>query len=231
MLYMGGKGRIGKHIAKTILDYTDRRDHYYEICLGGGSSFAHLAQHFEHVHAGDVHEDLMLMWQAAAKGWIPPSSVSEEEYRNIRHTEPSALRGFIGFGCSFGGKWWGGFARSKQNGNDYYAKHASKSVIEIGALMHSRSAELRIASFLDWAPESNAVVYADPPYRSTTAYKNKFDSDCFWLTMTEWATRGVRVFVSEYAAPSNWKSIWSKDQRRKVSGGTGSMTTEHLFTT
>jgi DNA adenine methylase len=207
---------------------THRRNHYYEICLGGGKSIIHLAPHFKHVHAGDVHEDLMLMWQAAANGWIPPSMVSEEEYQRIRREPASALRGFAGFGCSFGGKWWGGYARNKTRRN--YAQSASKQVQTIASLMKSCDVELRIASFQDWKPEPDSVVYADPPYRGTTAYHNKFNSDFFWKTMEEWSRQGVQVFVSEYTAPPHWKSIWTMNKRRTVSGGTGSMTTEHLFT-
>lgn len=229
MQYMGGKHRIGKHIAKAILAYTNKREHYYEVCLGGGKSIVHLAPHFRHVHAGDVHEDLMLMWKEAANGWVPPSSITEDDYRRLRRESPSALRGFVGFGCSFGGKWWGGFARNKERRN--YAEAASKSVQSIGSLLKSCNVDLRIASFHDWIPEQNAVVYADPPYFGTTKYSVPFDHELFWKTMNEWSNRGVSVFVSEYVAPSNWKSIWTMNKRRTVSGGTGSMTTEHLFTT
>ena len=28
--------------------------------------------------------------------------------------ENPALTGFVGFGCSFGGKWWGGYAKDKR---------------------------------------------------------------------------------------------------------------------
>jgi hypothetical protein len=47
--------------------------------------------------------------------------------------------------------------------------------------------------------------------------------------MDHWTDIGAHVFVSEYTAPPGWNPIWTKEQRRKVSGGTGDMTCEHLF--
>jgi DNA adenine methylase len=233
VLYLGGKGRLGPTIAKVILKATSERGVYFEPFLGGGSAFKHIAPHFGSVHVGDVHEDLVLMWRAAAEGWTPPSVVSELEYQKIRREPASALRGFIGFGCSFGGKWWGGYARSRCNGDDYYARHAYNSVNEIARLLPPHvEGTLRHRSFEDWTPfiTTSAVVYADPPYARTTGYKAKFDSSVFWSVMRNWSDMGARVFVSEYEAPAGWSSIWSKEQRRKVSGGTGEMTKEHIFT-
>ena len=232
MLYMGGKGRIGRELAGVILASSSSRDVYLEPFMGGGSTWKHLAPYFSTAYAGDVHEDLMLMWKAAAEGWTPPSIVNEEKYQAVRkQRSPSALRGFVGFGCSFGGKWWGGYARSAANGNDYYARHAAKSVIEIAALCPpNRPGELRHCSFREWTPAPGWVIYADPPYANTTKYKDNFNTMAFWNKMQDWVCLyGADVFVSEYAAPKGWQAIFEKQQPRKVSGGTGQMTTEKLF--
>lgn len=235
MLYLGGKGRLGKIIAGIILKQSTRRAHYVEPFLGGGNAFRHLAPHFNSVCTGDVHVDLMLMWQAAASGWVPPRAVSEPEYAAAKLAPSSALRGFIGFGCSYGGKWWGGYARNKVVGMkershpDYYARLASSDVCEIGSLL--TDATVRLGSYETWASSitSESVVYADPPYAGTTKYKGDFNHGAFWREMDRWYALGAEVFVSEYVAPSGWRAIWSKDQMRKVSGGSGDMTTEKLF--
>ena len=233
MLYMGGKGRLGRPLADVILASTTKRETYIEPFLGGGNLFKHLGSKFDTVHVGDVHEELMLMWCAAAGDWAPPDTVSEAEYKAVRASPASPLRGFVGFGCSFGGKWWGGYARSKCNGNDYYARHASKSVNEIARLLPPHvPGTLRRASYEEWTPlvTRETVVYADPPYANTTKYKGAFDHGEFWRRMGHWTDIGASVFVSEYNAPIGWSPIWTKEQRRKVSGGTGEMTCEHLFT-
>jgi len=236
MLYLGGKGRCGKAITEVILSTTPRRETLVEPFLGGGSVARHLAPHFASVLAGDTHEDLMLMWQAAAAGWVGPRSVTETEYAAARNMAPCALRAFIGFGCSYGGKWWGGYARPRgdrpcRTHPDYYARLASEDVASLGAIL-SR-ARLERTTYETWERDidERCVVYADPPYANTTGYKSdrEFDHAAFWITMQRWHDRGAHVFVSEYHAPDGWCSIWTKDQRRKVSGGTGDMTREHLF--
>lgn len=57
--------------------------------------------------ANDKHKYLISMWEAMQNGWIPPDTCTEEEYNHIRDNlnENEALSGFIGFACSFGGKW------------------------------------------------------------------------------------------------------------------------------
>jgi DNA adenine methylase len=236
MLYLGGKGRTGRAIAAAILANTPRRGHLLEPFVGGGNTFKHLAPHFSSLSVGDIHVDLMLMWEAAACGWKPPTSVTEHEYAEARKAPPSALRSFIGFGSSYGGKWWGGYARNKVVGMnershpDYYVRLASKDVVTIGALM--TRADRRHGAYKIWSQciTTSTIVYADPPYANTTTYRvEDFDHDDFWRTMGWWGDMGAHVFVSEYNAPAGWRPIWSKDQRRKVSGGTGQGTTERLF--
>lgn len=74
MRYLGGKARIGKRIAEQILRVVppEHRCEYLEPFLGGANAFEHIAPHFEKTYVGDVHEDLILVWQAAARGWEPP---------------------------------------------------------------------------------------------------------------------------------------------------------------
>lgn len=233
MLYLGGKGRTKKAIRDVILERAETRVNLLEPFIGGGSSFEALAPHFERLAAGDSHEDLMLMWTAVAAGWEPPVKVTEAEYAEQRRSAPSALRGFVGFGCSYGGKWWGGYARNKYTDGgvrshpDYYASLAARSVLRIAPLL--TRADLRRASFEEWDPVPGTVVYADPEYAGTTRYKVAFDSAHFWNVMAKWRARGCQVFVSEYAAPPGWTSIWRHEQRRKVSGGTGANTVEQLW--
>jgi len=231
MLYLGGKGRAGKYIAEAILAHTTnyKEKTYVEPFLGGGNAFKHIAPNFKNAIASDIHPDLMMCWEAVRSGWVPPTSVSEEEYKAQQYAAPSAIRGFVGYGCSFGGKFFGGFARSKQNVGNYYANHASNSLVEISK--HMTNTHLECCSF-DWwndVVDNNCVVYCDPPYANTTGYKNKFNSEYFWQIVNGWCDIGATVFVSEYYSPDGWEPIWEKSIRRKVSGGTGKMTTEKLF--
>ena len=76
---------------------------------------------------------------------------------------------------------------------------------------------------------SNAVVYADPPYKRTncTGYKCDFDHESFekWL-----AEVPFMVVISEYEAPSGCKEVASiKKQSSMGTGNKGGTETEKLF--
>ena len=71
------------------------------------------------------------------------------------------------------------------------------------------------------------VVYCDPPYAGTNGYGREFDHEAFW----QWCrTRDFPVYVSEYRAPEDFISVWSKEKRVLFSSSNLSANTiEHLF--
>ncbi len=107
MRYMGGKSRIAKDIAAIINQYTDGKPFYSLFC---GSCAVETKIHASSIHINDAHPYLMAMWDAALAGRRYPTNVSEDEYRRVKANKDldPALTGFMGFGCSFGGKFWGG---------------------------------------------------------------------------------------------------------------------------
>ena len=60
----------------------------------------------------------------------------------------------------------------------------------------------------------NSVVYCDPPYKGTTGYLSSFDHDRFW----NWVRRQNNpVFVSEYEAPQDIKTIAAFNKKTRLS--------------
>ena len=82
-------------------------------------------------------------------------------------------------------------------------------------------------SYADYAYRDGDVVYCDPPYKNTRGYGILFDSDSFW----GWArTRDFPVYVSEYQAPEDFISIWSKEKRSIINSESPTAPrTEHIF--
>lgn len=226
--YLGGKSKHAKAIAEQILATGKRA--YLEPFLGSAAVAARVVPHMETATLADASEDLMLMWEALATGWEPPTEVSRDLYASLRDAEPSALRGFVGFHCSFGGKWYGGLA---SGGGRNYAAEAARSLKKTSAPI--RRATLVRADYrtLSASVTPGTVVYADPPYAGTTAYGAvaPFDAGAFWQTMGEWAERGASVLVSEYEAPAPWLPVWEKDVPVSVAGGakTRARATERLW--
>lgn len=232
MQYMGGKSKIAKELSAVILANAKSRKYYLEPFIGGGSVFPHLAPHFEWSVAGDAHEDLVLMWNALIfDGWVPPDTITEEQYAELKESDPSALRAFVGFGSSFGGKFFRGYARG--DGGRNYASNAKGSLNrKVKPLTGASIGRFRNWSYADWNPVAGTVVYCDPPYADTTKYATGgFDHTSFWLRAEEWADAGCEVFVSEYTAPDHWTAVWTKIKSVDLGGGGKSFPkTERLFT-
>lgn len=232
MQYLGGKSRAAKHIVSEIVARSDGRTRWVEPFVGGAAVAEAAAGHFTELVLSDAHEDLILMWQSAISGRVFPEDVFESTYRDLRHEPPSALRGFVGFATSFGGKWFGGYARNRSGTN--YAAQGSRVVERAaqrlrGARVVQRPYQLATADI-----DANTVVYCDPPYANTTGYTgvDSFDHTFFWKTCTRWADAGALVFVSEYSCPDSVGScVWERPQtdglRKKGVGKTQSV--EKLF--
>ena len=240
MRYMGGKGRISKKISKVILELTPNRSGtYWEPFLGGGAMASQMGRYFEVANYSDIHPDLILMWQKLNEGWEPPTFVPYDQYQELRYaTEPSAFRGFVGFGGSFGGRWFEGYARGGQNADGTPRNHlgeSARAVTKDIRGMRAKSATVfNRRDALSINPRSGDVVYCDPPYAGTKNYSktDQLDHKEFWATAENWARNGVYVFVSEYDAPAGWECVWEQPLRSSVRVGSEDrhIAVEKLFT-
>lgn len=240
MRYVGGKYRIATRLAPLIdtARIHTRATAYVEPFLGGAATFTLNAPRFRHAIGADVVPDLVAMWTAARDGWVPPADLDEATYAALRDAEPSALRGFAGFGCSFGGKWFGGYARARIVAGktladpDAYNEAASSSARIVRQARGVPAAEYVLADYRDLAIPPGAVVYADPPYAGTTGYgaAGAFDPAEFWHVAQGWAQAGAAVLVSEHAAPAPWVEVWSHALPDFLSGAnTAGARVERLF--
>lgn len=212
MQYMGGKARIARRLVEAILADTDARDVWYEPFVGGGNVMEHAAPHFRRSVGSDSHPDLIMMWQHVTAGGMIPDFVSRETYQELRKSEPSAMRGFAGFGASFGGKWFGGYGVSPRDGE--VCRQSARTVNRQAAVFTKHDVRFRCWEFGKITPPVGAVVYCDPPYAGTTKYSTSdFDYDVFYKTLIDWSTDRA-VYLSEYAVPDYVPAtvIWSREK-------------------
>jgi DNA adenine methylase len=232
MRYPGSKARYVKAISVYVAKNSGGRTEYLEPFLGGANSFSVIAPTFPVARAGEFNEDLALMWQAVSRGWTPPvDGISEAEYQNLRHSEPSALRGYAGTGCSFGGKWFGGYARGGVQSSGEPRNHqaeSSRAIAKQAPALHN--AEVRHCSYTEWNPSANTVVYCDPPYAGTLKYRDDFDHELFWTTARSWSESGALVLVSEQSAPVDWTPVLTFGRRNSTAlADARTVTQEHLY--
>lgn len=216
MRYQGGKSRISKPIAQTIINSSSIN--------GGGSAFVSLfcgscsveskITGFDRMILNDKHKYLIALLQGVQNGYELPESISEEQYKYIRQhkDEDAVLTGFVGFGCSFGGKWFGGYAKDKANIN--YALQSKTSLLsDMKTLMN---AEFVCHDYHDVELPDDCVIYADPPYNNTTGYMHeKFNSVEFWQYARE-ISKSHLMFISEQTAPDDFVAIWERPITRTL---------------
>ena len=226
MKYMGSKARYAKHILPIILKNRKPGSLYVEPFVGGANTF-HLVESPKLGNDSNIY--VVAMLSAVANGWEPPSEVSEEEYNNAKTQAHMALKGFIGIGCSYSGKFFGGYARgnNSKGGPRNYARESRDNILKQAPGL--REAQFSSMPYWDMTIPDGSTVYCDPPYRGTTQYKDSFDSDKFWAWAGE-LSASCDVFVSEYTAPEEWSEVWSKPVTSSLTKDTGSkLATEKLF--
>jgi DNA adenine methylase len=202
MQYFGGKTRIAPKLAGFMQPFVSGA--YVEPFVGSAAVMVKISAP---VRIGsDINGALITMWRALAAGWQPPENVSEAEYVAVRAKgDPSdPLTAFVGIGCSFSGKWFGGYARNTRCDN--YAIAAAHSLTKKIPKLQGVNWLCSDYRQIDYPPES--VIYCDPPYQGTTGYAgagNDFNGSFFWNFCREKSKSGHRVFISEYAAPDDFK--------------------------
>ena len=223
MQYLGGKSRIAKPLSLYLESRRDGRI-YYEPFLGA----AHVLLEMQGERIGsDVNHDLILMWQAVQSGWMPPESVSEIEYQALKACCPCALRAYVGFQGSFGGKWFAGYAQNGRGDNYIHQGHRSLRY----AFPRLQGVKLITAPYNAIDGLQGFLIYCDPPYESTTQYNAapSFDHGHFWQWVRNMSLRNV-VLVSSYQAPSDFSSVWSIETHTEMRTNNGrALRVEKLF--
>ena len=133
--------------------------------------------------------------------------------------------GFVGFLCSFGGKWWGGYAANKKGDN--YAERGSRVITKQASSL--KEVEFICGNYLDLQIPDNSLIYCDPPYEGTTAYKNKFNHVVFWQWCRERVKEGHTVFISEYNAPDDFKCVKTVEHKPILDKNSQYKRVEKLF--
>lgn len=143
------------------------------------------------------------------EGWEPPTKISEHEYKTFKHTQDPTdpATAFIGFGCSFMGKWYGTFARSKTTPKNFARAAATSCAKKIATLKAAEGRGIMVsvshADYEQYVGINGAVIYLDPPYAGRTPQSNvvgAFDHDRFWDVAKEMSKYNV-VLVTEFKAP------------------------------
>ncbi len=242
MKYMGSKSRFAAEILSIILTNRHPSQWYIEPFCGGCNIIDKVSGSRL---ANDIHPHLMAMWKALIDGWIP-EKITKEFYLEVRSNKekyPAHIVGWVGFNCSYSGKYFRGFAGetgTKIGITRDYQKEAINNVLK--QIKNLEGVVFENKSYCDLVLNKNSIIYCDPPYEGTAKYTEhagtaKYIGEFHHTTFWEWVrevSKKHTVYVSEYNAPEDFECIWSKPTKTSMSAngiiGSGSTNSvEKLF--
>ena len=218
--YFGGKQRIGKKIAQIIHENTSTDIiGYCEPFAGMLSVYKHIPNLLGDIEykAGDINESVIEMWKECQKGWIPPTSCTEDMYNDIKYKKPSSLRGYIGHQYSFGGAFFNGYAPKYGKNED--STKASKNVVNNSNL--TKNVKFSVGDYTQFSHLIGYVIYLDPPYFNTTQkyYDNNYPTqtkkileDNFFKWCLMMGKKNI-IFMSGYDTPHYFKEVFSSTHK------------------
>ena len=212
MRYAGSKNKVAKELLPTILHHRKENQWWVEPFAG---TYNVTTKVRGRRIANEINKYIVALFKSILSGWEPPDEITEEQYKQIQQDRdgyPDHLVGFVGFGCSFGGKWFAGYAR----GSDYCGK--AKRACE-KKCKRLKGVQLECGDYRDLVIPEESLIYCDPPYQSTISYDavGEFDHVVFWDWIREKSDEGHTVFVSEYSAPKDFVCVWDKRVKVTVS--------------
>lgn len=211
MKYLGSKRMIAKELNAIMQPYYNDYKTFVDTFCGGGNLIKEITH--QNKIAYDINEYVISYFNSLKNGWLPPKEVSEELYKDIKNNKekyPKPIVCFVGFSCSFGGKWFGGYARDRVGNrnfaNEGYNYALNKDLPYIMPITFIQS-DYRNITFSE-----PSIIYCDPPYKKCTGYRDKFNHEEFYEWCRKQKSNSHKLFISEYEMPSDFQCIWSKEQ-------------------
>jgi DNA adenine methylase len=225
MQYQGSKRQIAKHILPIMLSERKSGQWWVEPFVGG----ANMIDKVPGRRLGnDKHEYLIALLIAIRDGYDPPSEVSKELYHAIKSNPqdyPKELVGFVGFLCSFGGKWMGGYAFNKKGTN--YAAVGRRALLK--QAKNLKGVVFKCCCYLELKIPELSIIYCDPPYADVCRYRDGIDHDVFWEWCRNQSKNGHTVFISEYSAPKDFVCVEEIHHQTILDKNSRYPRTERLF--
>jgi len=217
MKYLGSKSKLAKYLIPFMeQDLAKARTYIEPFC--GGCNMIDKIKHRDRI-AADGNPYLMAMWNALKKGWIPPDTITKEQYEWIKANRANNyfakhFIGFIGHNCSFSGDWFAGYAGTNEPDRNRCLEAKNNLLKQMEFLQDVR---FYTHNYKYWDHPmfiQGNLFYCDPPYYEGLEYRGsrwKFDHREFWKWCRETANKGAVIYVSDYYAPDDFELLWEME--------------------
>lgn len=223
MQYFGGKARISKPLVEYLNSQLKDGQPFVDLFCGSCNVVSKIDTNRIRI-ANDLHYELISLLKSTQNGEFNPVRISEEEYKAIKKDQnenyPAWFRGFVGFGLSFSGKWFRGFARNSR-GDDYFSNAVNSIQKKSGKLL---GVEFSNKSYKDVALPENSMLYCDIPYKNSVGYSvGDFNHEEFYKWGEQKQSEGFTVLVSEYSknVPEGWEIVWQYQSKKDIRNSEG----------
>lgn len=223
MVYMGSKNRIAKELIPIIKIQPNQ---FYVEPFVGGANMIDKIQHPYKI-GSDSNKYLIALLKYVQDRFQLPEFISKEEYIKVKDNKDNYPDWYVGFICSFRGKFFGGYSGlyyTKVGKERNYQQERSNNLLK----QNLKDIVFKCYSYDYLYIPDNSVIYCDPPYQDTTKYKDDFDSNKFWDWCRIKVSEGHKVYISEYNAPDDFICIWEKAINSNL-GNSSKKATEKLF--
>ena len=214
MRYFGGKAKIAKQLAEFLQTRLNEKQSFVDLFCGSCNVVSKIKAPVR--IANDLHTELISLHKAVQDGWVPPDAITEVEYFTIRGTQDIPhLKAFAGFGLSYSGKYFGGYARDDSERN--YCLNAKNSLLRKHKDLQDVMFTQGYYSSLDIP--SGSLIYCDIPYKDTTKYSTgSFNHSEFYKYAVTKKEQGFDIVVSEYEhnLPEGWEIIWEHESTKSI---------------
>lgn len=229
MKYMGSKNRLAKELLPIILRDRLPNQYYVEPFMGGCNMIDKVTGLRI---GGELNRYVTALFIELQNGWIPPVSVTESEWLDVKNNKdkyPDHFVAFCGLCLTFGSVWFCAYARDKE-GKRNYAKEAFNNLSKQAPKL--KGIEFHCSDYQQLSIPPNSIIYCDPPYEGTDKYRGfeQIDHSKFWQWCREKKAEGHQIFISEFKAPDDFICVWEKTVTSGIAEKNKKALTEKLFT-
>lgn len=236
MVYQGSKDRTAKYLIPIMNDIIKKNniEHFFDMCVGGGNLSANVKHKLEvkNIYGVDNNKYLIALLKKFQRDKVEYFSVTKEEYIRIKKNKNDYdgwYVGYVGFLQSFGSSFFNTYVRDNIDGRNIINERYRNLLKQVNSLKDVKLFYKDIFN-IDYSKlPKNSLLYFDPPYSNTSKYYSEFNNDKFWELVNK-LSKDFIVLVSEFNAPKDFVSIWSKEKISTLnSKGSYKKDMEHLF--
>lgn len=232
MRYCGSKRKFMKELLPILMKDTNEDTLFVDVFGGGMNVVSEIP--LKNKIANDNNFYVIKLWRALQSHKLQGTplprlindNVTEDEYNDVKINflnqttkySPAEI-GYVGIALSYGGAFFNGYAKFNPKKNENHVKEAYNGLMkQLDNFKHLETThfvceDYRQVKLNSESVPSNIILFCDPPYFSTRKYLNDFDTEYFWQWVREQSSKGYKVYVCEYDAPSDFKCIWSKKKK------------------